>query len=69
MKEAKCLHTPGSTLVAENVPTALSTSQPMEPGVTAAHQRGLLCYYDSFFDSDRQSQNLCFLELLALLFR
>lgn len=49
MDEAKCLHTPGSTLVAENVLAALSTSQPMEPGVTAAHQRALLCYYDAFF--------------------
>lgn len=69
MEEAKRLHTPGSTLSAENMLTALSTSQSMEPGVTAPHQRGLLCYYDSFFGSDRQSQNLCFLELLALLFR
>lgn len=48
MEEAKCLHAPGSTLSTENVLTALSTSQPMEPGVTAPHQRGLLCYYDFF---------------------
>lgn len=47
--EAKCLHTPGSTLVAENVLAALSTSQPMEPGVTAAHQRALFVMMMLFF--------------------
>lgn len=46
----------------------LSRPQPMEQGVTATLRRDFHVIV-TFCDSDKRSQNLCFLELLALLFR
>lgn len=46
---------------------ALSTQTTDQGGCAASP--GLLDAIIPFFDSNEQSQNLCFLELLALLFR